>query len=202
MERTMGLEGSRGLEAVIKEIREKGRREAEAIRAETRAEVEEILQDAQNRAAEIKMAAEAEADRAATHIINQEVSAANLVVKRQVLNAQKTLLDQVYSASLAAVGDLPAEFHREALTELLKKVAGEIEEGVIHANARDTPIIKEIISREKTLSGYSAGAPVEIPGGIIAESIDGELMIDYSYRTFLDEVWESGLKNASDILFT
>jgi V/A-type H+-transporting ATPase subunit E len=135
MERTMGLEGSRGLEAVIKEIREKGRREAEAIRAETRAEVEEILQDAQNRAAEIKMAAEAEADRAATHIINQEVSAANLVVKRQVLNAQKTLLDQVYSASLAAVGDLPAEFHREALTELLKKVAGEIEEGVIHANA-------------------------------------------------------------------
>ncbi len=198
----MGLEGSRGLEAVIKEIREKGRKEAEAIRAETRAEVEAILQDAQNRAAEIKMAAEAEAGRVATHIINQEVSAANLVVKRQVLNAQKTLLDQVYSASLAAVGDLPAEFHREALTELLKKVAGEIEEGVVHANARDAPIIKEIISREKTLSGYTAGVPVEIPGGIIAESTDGELMIDYSYRTFLDEVWESGLKNASDILFT
>mgnify|MGYP000909824732 CR=1 FL=1 len=197
----MGLEGSKGLEAVIKEIQEKGRREADAIRTEIRVDVEEILRGAQERAAGIKMAAETDADRAATHIINQEVSAANLVVKRQVLNAQKTLLDQVYSASLAAVGDLPAEFHREALTELLKKVAGEIKEGVVHANARDTPVIKEIISREKTLSGYTAGAPVDIPGGIIAESTDGELMVDYSYRTFLDEIWESGLKDASDILF-
>ena len=197
----MGLEGSKGLESVIKEIQEKGRREADAIRTEIRVDVEEILRGAQERAAGIKMAAETDADRAATHIINQEVSAANLVVKRQVLNAQKTLLDQVYSASLAAVGDLPAEFHREALTELLKKVAGEIKEGVVHANARDTPVIKEIISREKTLSGYTAGAPVDIPGGIIAESTDGELMVDYSYRTFLDEIWESGLKDASDILF-
>jgi V/A-type H+-transporting ATPase subunit E len=196
MERTMGLE------AVIREIQEKGRKEAEEVRKETRADVEEILRDAQTRAAGIKMAAEEEADRTATHIINQEVSAANLVVKRQVLNAQKTLLDQVYSASLAAVGDLPAEFHKKALTELLKKVAGEIKEGIVHANERDTPVVKEIISGQKTLSGYTVGAPVEIPGGIIVESTDGELKIDYSYRTFLDEIWESGLKDASDILFT
>jgi V/A-type H+-transporting ATPase subunit E len=46
------------------------------------------------------------------------------------------------------------------------------------------------------------GDPVDIPGGIIVESTDGELKIDYSYRTFLDEIWESGLKDASDILFT
>jgi len=46
------------------------------------------------------------------------------------------------------------------------------------------------------------GAPVEIPGGIVVESTDGDLQIDYSYRTFLDEIWESALKDASDILFT
>jgi len=153
------------------------------------------------RAAEIKLSAKEEADRAATHIINQEVSAANLVVKRQVLNAQKTLLDQVYSASLAAIGDLPAEFQEEALTELLKRVAGEIREGVVHANERDIPVVEEIISRLKTLSGYTVGDPVDIPGGIIVESSDGELQLDYSYGTFLDEIWESSLKDASDILF-
>ncbi|NLA38166.1 MAG: V-type ATP synthase subunit E [Methanomicrobiales archaeon] len=198
----MGLEGSRGLEAVIRGIREKGRDEAEAIRAETRADVEKILRDAQDRVAVIKMAAEAESDRAAAHIINQEVSAANLAVKRHVLNAQKTLLDQVYAASLAAVGDLPAEFHKSALTELLEKVAGEIKEGTVHANERDTPVVREIVSRKKALSGYTVGAPVDIAGGIIVESTDGELKIDYSYRTFLDEIWESGLKDVSDILFT
>ena len=191
-----------GLEAVVNEIREKGRREAEKIRAETRADVEEILMNAQARAAEIKVSVEEEAGRTASHTINQEVSAANLVVKRQVLNAQKKLLDQVYSASLAAVGDLPAEFHEKALTELLKRAAKEIKKGVVHANERDLPVVEEIISRLKTLSGYTVGDPVDIPGGIIVESTDGELKIDYSYRTFLDEIWESGLKDASDILFT
>jgi V/A-type H+-transporting ATPase subunit E len=191
-----------GLEAVVNEIREKGRKEAEAIRAETRSEVEEILKDAQTRAAGIKVAAQEEADRAATHAINQEASAANLVVKRQVLNAQKTLLDQVYSVSLTAVGDLPAEFHEKALTELLKRAAKEIKKGVVHTNERDVPVVEGIVSRLKTLSGYTIGAPVDIPGGIIVESISGDLQIDYSYRTFLDEIWESGLKDASEILFT
>ena len=191
-----------GLEAVVNEIREKGRKEVEATRAGTRAEVEEILKDAQARAAAIKTSAEEEADRAATHIINQEASAANLVVKRQVLNAQKTLLDQVYTASLAAVGDLPAEFQEKALTELLKRAAKEIKKGVVHANERDTPVVEKILGQVKSLSGYRAGDPVEIAGGVIVESNDGELQIDYSYRTFLDEVWESGLKDASDILFT
>ena len=191
-----------GLEAVVNEIREKGRKEVEAIRAETRTDVEEILKDAPTRAAGIKTSAQEDADRTATHIVNQEASAANLVVKRQVLNAQKMLLDQVYTASLAAVGDLPAEFHEKALTELLKRAAKEIKKGVVHANERDTPVVEGIISRLKSLSGYTVGAPVEIPGGIIVESIDGDLQIDYSYRTFLDEIWEAGLKDASEILFT
>ncbi|NMA09994.1 MAG: V-type ATP synthase subunit E [Methanomicrobiales archaeon] len=191
-----------GLEAVVNEIREKGRKEVEAIRAETRTDVEEILKDAQTRAAGIKASAQEEADRAATHITNQEASAANLVVKRQILNAQKTLLDQVYSASLAAVGDLPAEFQEKALTALLKRAVKEIKKGVVHANERDTPVVEEILSQLKMFSGYTVGAPLDIPGGIIVESNDGELQIDYSYRTFLDEIWESGLKDASDILFT
>ena len=191
-----------GLDAVVNEIREKGRREVGVIQAETRTDVEGILRDAQTRAAGIKASVQEEADRAATHIVNQEASAANLVVKRQVLNAQKLLLDQVYSASLAAIGDLPAEFQEKALTALLKRAVKEIKKGVVHANKRDIPVVEEILSQLKMFSGYTVGAPVDIPGGIIVESNDGELQIDYSYSTFLDEIWESGLKDASDILFT
>jgi V/A-type H+-transporting ATPase subunit E len=196
------MELTMGLEAVVNEIREKGQREAEAIQAETRAEVEKILKEAQERAAAIKSAVQEEVERAASHIINQETSAANLAVKRLILNAQKDVLDQVYSAALAAVGDLPAEFQEKVLTSLLKRAAKEIKEGVVHANERDTPIVMEILSRSKNLSGYTLGSPVEIPGGIIVESKDGDLQIDYSYRTFLDEIWESCLKDVSDILFT
>ena len=191
-----------GLDAVVNEIREKGRKEVGAIQTETRTDVEGILRDAQARAAGIKASVQEEVDRAVTHIVNQEASAANLVVKRQVLNAQKTLLDQVHSASLTAIGDLPAEFQEKALTALLKRAVKEIKKGVVHANKRDIPVVEGILSQLKMFSGYTVGAPVDIPGGIIVESNDGELQIDYSYSTFLDEIWESGLKDASDILFT
>ncbi|MFA7562293.1 MAG: V-type ATP synthase subunit E family protein [Methanoculleus sp.] len=191
-----------GLDAVVNEIREKGRKEVGAIQTETRTDVEGILRDAQARAAGIKASVQEEVDRAVTHIVNQEASAANLVVKRQVLNAQKMLLDQVYSTSLAAIGDLPAEFQEKALTALLKRAVKEIKKGVVHANKRDIPVVEGILSQLKMFSGYTVGAPVDIPGGIIVESNDGELQIDYSYSTFLDEIWESGLKDASDILFT
>jgi len=190
-----------GLEAVVNEIREKGRREVEAIRAESRAEVEKILREAQDHAAAIKIAAQEEVERTASHIVNQETSAANLAVKRLLLNAQKDVLDQVYSTSLAAVGELPAEFQEKALTSLLKRAAKEVREGVVHANERDTPLVREIISRHKDFSGYTVGSPVEIPGGIIVESKDGDLQIDYSYHTLLEEVWESCLKDVSEILF-
>jgi len=190
-----------GLEAVVNEIREKGRREVESIRAETRVEIEKILKEAQDHAAAIKIAAQEEAERTASHIVNQETSAANLAVKRLLLNAQKDVLDQVYSTSLAAVGELPAEFQEKALTSLLKRAAKEVREGVVHANERDLQLVREIISRHKDFSGYTVGSPVEIPGGIIVESKDGDLQIDYSYRTLLDEVWESCLKDVSEILF-
>ncbi len=190
-----------GLEAVVNEIREKGRREVESIRAETRVEVEKILKEAQDHAAAIKIAAQEEVERTASHIVNQETSAANLAVKRLLLNAQKDVLDQVYSTSLAAVGELPAEFQEKALTSLLKRAAKEVREGVVHANERDLQLVREIISRHKDFSGYTVGSPVEIPGGIIVESKDGDLQIDYSYRTLLEVVWESCLKDVSEILF-
>ena len=48
---------------------------------------------------------------------------------------------------------------------------------------------------------FTVGEPVDIDGGILIEGERGALQIDYSYRTFLAKVWESGLKDASDILF-
>ncbi|KUG20238.1 MAG: V-type ATP synthase subunit E [Methanomicrobiaceae archaeon] len=190
-----------GLEAVVDDIRNKGRREAGAIRSETQAEVNRILEAAQERVEEIKLGAERDVSGQIQKITDQEVSAANLVVKRQILNAQREILDQVYQSTLAALSDLPENFHHEAVRKLLMQAAGEIREGVVYCNRRDMPVVKDLIARESSFAGYRLGDAVEIEGGVIVESIDGDLKIDLSYRTFLDGMWESGLKDASDILF-
>ncbi len=190
-----------GLEAVVSEIEEKGRREAERIITEAEAEVKQILTAAQARAEEIKLAVGDEVQERTSSILNQEVSSAGLLVKRELLNTQKQLLDQVYNATLATVAAHQEDVHKKVLKDLLKNAAKDVREGVVHCNKRDMPAVKEILANLKTLKGLAPGDAVDIEGGIIVESSDGGLKIDYSYRTFLDREWESGLGDVSEILF-
>jgi len=190
-----------GLEVVIEEIRAKGQREAELIRQEGQQEATQILKDAQERAEKIKLDAESELEKQISHLMNQEISAANLVVKRLQLNTQKELLDQVYQNALSSISRLPEDFHRKALKTMLQKAEKEIPRGIVHCNERDMPALKQILAQDPGLKGYSTGKTQKIEGGVIVESEDGELQLDYSYRTFLDQVWETGLKDASAILF-
>ena len=92
-----------GLEAVISEIQQKGRHEADRIRREGDLEVERVLRDAQQRSDEIKLSAEADVTRQVEHVLAQETSSANLVTKRATLNAEKELLDQIYRSTLEAI---------------------------------------------------------------------------------------------------
>jgi V/A-type H+-transporting ATPase subunit E len=191
-----------GLEAVVEEIRGKGRTEADRIRAESQLDTDKVLAAANRRAGEIKVAAEAELAKHTSHLVDQEVSAANLLVKRELLNTRKALLDQVYEGTRMEIARLPESFHREAIQKLLTEVKKEVVNGKIQCNARDVATLKSLIAEHAEFSGFVVADPVDIDGGIIAEGKEGELQIDYSYRTFLDKAWESRLKDASDILFT
>ncbi len=190
-----------GLEAVVEEIRDKGRSEAARIQAESKQDIEKILAVAQKRVEEIKIAAEAESEKKTAHIIGQDVSAANLPGKREILNSQKALLDEVYEATRKEIAGLPESFHREAIKKLLTEAKKEISKGKVYCNARDVAAAKAIIAENPDFAGFKMGAPVNIDGGVLIEGEGAALQIDYSYRTFLAKVWESGLKDASDILF-
>lgn len=189
-----------GLEAVLEEIREKGRKEAEAIRAESKADSDRILAEANRKVGEIKTATEEASAKQAARIVAQDVSAANLLVKRELLNTQKALLDEVYESTRAEIAKLPESFHREAIKKLLIEAKKELKKGSIHCNARDVAAAKAVLA-EAEFAGFTLGEPVDIDGGILIDGEGNELQIDYSYRTFMNKVWESGLKDASDILF-
>jgi len=190
-----------GLEAVVEEIREKGRSEAAAIRAASKQDVDSVIAAANKRVEEIKMSVEAESQKQTAHLVDQDVSAANLLVKRELLNTQKALLDRVYEATRSEIAALPESFHREAIKKLLTEAKKEIPKGKVSCNARDIPVLKALLAESPELSGFTLGEAANIDGGILIDGEGDELQIDYSYRTFLAKVWESGLKDASDILF-
>lgn len=188
-----------GLEAVIAEIREKGRSEAESIIKEAEARKVEVLTTAQQKAESIKTTARDEVEKTVSHIISQEEAAGQLIVKRQILNKQKELMDDVYRQVLDKVSAMPDSFHQESITSLLKKAKKEIAAGNVSCNARDETSLKTVL-KESEFSNYTFGKVIDIDGGVIVESENGELQVDFSYRTFLNQVWESGLKDASDTL--
>ncbi len=190
-----------GLEAVLADIREKGQQEVQRIRSESQQETSRVLTAAQERAGKIKQAANEEAERQSGYILSQESSAANLLVKREILNTQKELLDQVYKKALVSIGELPEGFHQDSIVRLLTDAKKQIPEGIAHVNQRDRKILDRILAEKPEFRTFSAGRDLDIDGGVIVESRDGTLQLDYSYRTFLDMIWESGLKDASDLLF-
>jgi len=194
-------DGNIGLDALVKQIRENGRAEAEKVKAEAKADSDQVLAAAGKRSETIKLTAEAEVQKQTSHIVSQDVSAANLLVKRELLNTQKALLDQVYEATRKEIIALPESFHREAIKKLLNDAKTEIPAGTVSCNARDVAALKAVIAGDAGLSKFRVGTPVDIDGGILVEGEGAALQIDYSYRTILAKVWESGLKDASDILF-
>jgi len=189
-----------GLDAVIAEIREKGRKDAEAIGPDGITRKDEILSAARQEVEKIQQIVKDDVEKNYSHIISQEEAAANLIVKRQILNAQKDLMDQVYKQALDAILSMPESFHKQAITSLLVKAKEEIPNGKVSCAKRDEKILKSVL-KQSEFSAYSFGSVIETDGGIIVESDDGQLQVDYSYRTFLNQVWESGLKDASDSLF-
>src|SRR5208283_5095110 len=95
-----------GLEAVLEEIREKGKKEADAIRAESTADSDRILAEANRKVGGIKTEAGEASAKQASRMIAQEISAANLLVKREILNTQKGLLDDVYEGTRKEIAKL------------------------------------------------------------------------------------------------
>ena len=149
----------------MKRSGQKAKPKRTGYRQSPRQEVDKILAAANKRVEEIKLAAEAESAKKTSHIISQEVSAANLLVKREILNTQKALLDEVYEATRKEIAGLPESFHREAIKTLLTEAKKEISKGIVSCNARDVAAVKALVAANPEFAGFKVGAPVDIDGG-------------------------------------
>lgn len=189
-----------GLDAVIAEINEKGRIEAEILLQEGNTRKDEILKAAGQKVEHIQRTVKDEVEKTLSHIISQEEAAGHLIVKRQALNTQKDLMDQAYQQALEKITQMPESFHEEAITSLLRKAKEEIPKGKVRCASRDKEILNKVLKKSE-FSAYAFDSVIETDGGIIVETDDGLMQVDYRYRTFMNQIWESGLKDASDSLF-
>jgi len=181
-----------GLETVLKDIVEASQAEVSKINSEADSEVSSILDEARDGAKRIVGERLAKVEDDVKYIRQQEISSANLEVKRTLLNARKEILDNVYVQAVEAISAFSLEKNEELLKALIDKY--ESEGAKIYSNKESAEIVKK-------LSSLEYGGDIECLGGILIESEDGNVRLDYTYDVILKSVNERLLKQTSDIFF-
>ncbi|MFP4654336.1 MAG: V-type ATP synthase subunit E [Methanohalobium sp.] len=181
-----------GLETVVNDIMDVAQAEAAQKKEEADTEASQIIEDAKERAKKIKGDRLAETEVKIERLNKQEISSANLEVKRIKLNARKEILEEVYNKAFESVSNLSPQKNEELLKTLLDKYE---EYGAkIYSNKESEEIVKKLSSLE-----YAGN--IACIGGIVIENSDGTVSLDYTYDTILKGVYDQSLKQISDILF-
>ncbi|ADE36945.1 V-type ATP synthase subunit E [Methanohalophilus mahii] len=181
-----------GLETVIKDVMDVAQATVSEINAEADAEASRIIEDAKQSAKEIKGKRLAKAEDEIQRMQRQELSSANLEVKRTMLNARKEVLEKAYNRAFDEIAGLSADKQESLLKNIIE--SHESKGSRIYSNKESEDIVKKLSSLE-----YAGN--IDCIGGVVIENEDGSIRLDYTYEGILDSVYEQNLKQISDILF-
>ena len=119
----------------------------------------------------------------------QEIPAAELEVKRNLLEMQKDLLSQTKSRVMEKLEGLSSKELEKIYSSLLTKVP---KEGKLSCRKEDKATFKKI-------SKLSSGGTIDDLGFLVEA---GEYRLDFRFSTLVDSSWQNHLSMVSEVLFT
>ncbi|HSD57839.1 MAG TPA: V-type ATP synthase subunit E [Methanotrichaceae archaeon] len=179
------------LDAVVESVLATSKDKVAQINAEADQEVARTLNEARERAAEIKSRKQTEVGHAVEAVERREISSANLEVKRSELNVHKDLLEQARLKLLEKIQNLPKKENEAMLKKLLEPY--NLKDMKVYSNKRDEAFVSSLAP--------NYGGNLDIMGGVVVESKDGALRYDLTYETLAREVFNNRMKEVSRILF-
>ena len=179
------------LDAVVEDILATSKSKVEEIDAETEQEVTRILNEARERAAEIKSRKEAEVDSAIEALERREVSSANLDTKRAQLNVHKDLMEETRQKLIEAISKLSKKDNEALIKKLLEPY--DLKEMKVFSSKKDQTFVSSLAP--------NYGGNIETIGGVVVETKDGLMSYDHTYETLASEVFNKSMKDVSKILF-
>ncbi|HDJ38576.1 MAG TPA: V-type ATP synthase subunit E [Methanosarcinales archaeon] len=187
-----------GLENVVEDILKSARDQVSTIEAERDSEVMAIIEEAKRTGERITGEKIASAEETVARIRKQEMSGANLEVRRMILNTRKEILDKTYTRSLERLRELDV---KPLLRSLIRAHRGDATR--VYSNRQDQPVVEELCNEllEDRLTDVAYAGNVDCIGGIVLENVDGTIRLDYTFNTIMDEVSERSMKEISTILF-
>jgi V/A-type H+-transporting ATPase subunit E len=182
------------LDNVTKEITESAKASAEAIRAEGDAEAAKIMADADAVVSDMRTKEDKKLKETVEQLGRQMLSSAELESKKIVLSKKKEMLEKAFAESLASLESASAATKKKQYKQMVDAVKKVIEDPNAYCSKNEDITAQDIgVSKLEKVSN--------ITGGLILESKDGTIQADMQYKTILQSIWDSEMKNLSDILF-
>ena len=178
-----------GLEEILKQVEETGKEKAADIRKATVEEVEAKMAEASKESNELVSQINSETSRRIEQLKQQEIPAAELEVKRNLLEMQKDLLSQTKTKVMDKLEDLSPKELEKIYSNLLAKVP---KEGKLFCRKKDQAIFKKI-------SKLSNGGTIDDLGFLVEA---GEYRLDFRFSTLVNSSWQNHLSMVSEVLFT
>jgi len=177
-----------GLEEILKQVEETGKEKAADIRKATVEEVEAKMEEASKESNDLVSQIKSETSRRIEQLKQQEIPAAELEVKRNLLEMQKDLLMETKTEVMSKLESLGSKDLKKIYSSLLKDAP---KDGKLLCRKEDKSLFKGI-----TKLSHS-GEITEL--GFVIES--GDYRLDYRFTTLVERQWQENLPMVSEVLF-
>jgi V/A-type H+-transporting ATPase subunit E len=171
-----------GLEKLVEDILRKGEEQAQEIIRQGEADRDEQVRSVD---AEI-VASREKAFRRLEALISQleqhELSSAELESRKMLLAAQREVLEDLKERSLAELAAYPPEKKLALYAKLFAKAKRILGDCYVYSNKADGASLRPP-------PGIASGGTIDCTGGLVFESKDRSVRLDYRFETMLEEVW-------------
>ena len=182
------------LNKVVEDILRRGEERKREIIHEGEKERDELLQQADKKIAEESLKAKKKNDAFIAQMEQQELSSAELESKKTMLAAQRASMEELKQQVLEELGRYPAERRKRLYTKLVSKAKNELGECVVYSNRNDRSLLQ-------LPNGMSAGAPIDCLGGLVFESKDRSIRLDFRFESMVEDVWNKDMREIFTRLF-
>ncbi len=171
-----------GLEKLIEDILQKGAERAQEIVRQGERERDELVQsaDADMKANHEKSLEKVEAQIA--QLERHELSSAELESRKILLSAQREVLEDLRERALSELALYPQDKKQMLYARLFSTAERTLGDCYVYSNKADNAWLKPP-------PGIVSGGTVDCLGGLVFESKDRTVRLDYRFETMLEEIW-------------
>ncbi|UCE92030.1 MAG: hypothetical protein JSV90_02500 [Methanobacteriota archaeon] len=182
------------MEKLVEDILLKGDERAQEIIRQGEAERDDQILAADDQIRLAREKAEKKADAQISQMEQHELSSAELESRKTLLAAQREVLEDLKERSLAELANYPSDRREKLYDSLSAKAKAILGECVVYSNSADGVLLKPP-------AGVIKGGEIDCVGGLVFESRDGSVRLDYRFETLLEEVWNRKMSEIYSQLF-